>query len=122
MPCEVGRPSACEATVVHEIQVGSAVQQQTIESTSPGTEPESVLLYSTNDTVGSNKLCVGLDWANLVTELFRSRVERNARKIFKLHYYNKFDIETFRGRLNSVTSSSELGEEPPDNCLKAMKY
>lgn len=41
-PVRFESPSACEATVVHEVQIEGAVQQQSIESTLSATEPESV--------------------------------------------------------------------------------
>lgn len=50
MRFEVGRPRVCEATVVHEVQVGSTVQQQSMESALAGIVPESVRTYRSNNT------------------------------------------------------------------------
>lgn len=55
------RPSACELTVVHEVKMGSAVQQERIESAFPGTAAVSVRFFKKNDTMLSYTMCVVLD-------------------------------------------------------------
>lgn len=54
-------PSTCERTIVREVQVGDAVQQQPIEIDVPGTEPESVRSLTSNDRERSDTLCAARD-------------------------------------------------------------
>lgn len=76
------RPSACEATVIQEVQVGTIEQRQNIESALPGLEPECIRLYTSNVIRVSDRLCAVFDWAIIIKELFSSNEEQNARKIF----------------------------------------
>lgn len=63
-------PSGREMVVVREVHVRSAVQQYSIGSALPGTEPESVGCYMYSDTEGSKTFCTILDWAIFFTLLF----------------------------------------------------
>lgn len=67
--CLVG-PREFEATVVHVVQVGSAVSQQSIDSILPDTEPDSVRPYSLNDTERNDISCGVLEWVVLITALY----------------------------------------------------
>lgn len=111
MACETGRPNACEATVVREVQMKSAVQLHGIESAFPGTDPESVGFYGSNDRERSVALCAAPHWAILITELSRNGGGCYPRKSFKWLYCDIFDVRTVRCKLESVTSCSKQGRE-----------
>lgn len=93
--------------------MGSAVQQQNIESALPGVEQESVRSYRFNDTDRNDTLCAVLIWTILITELFKNGAKRYARKIIKLLPCKNIDVETIQNRLKSSTSCSEHVRE---NC------
>lgn len=63
-------------TVVHEVLLGSAVQQQSIEDTMPCNELESVRSYRFNHTERDDTLCALIYWQILITELVRCGAEQ----------------------------------------------
>lgn len=80
----ISDPNACEATILHGIQVGVPVQQQSIDCAPPGTDPESVGSFRSIYTERSDILFAVLDLEALITEQFKSDVERHARILVKL--------------------------------------
>lgn len=111
-------PRACEARVVHEVHVGSTVQQQFIESAFPGSELETVQSFRPNDISLSNTLYAVLYCAILITELFRKGAERYARKIVMMVQCDNLDVEKTRNMLKNGTSSRELVRENSTQILE----
>lgn len=101
-------PTACEATVVHEIHVGSAVQKHSIKTTLPGTEPEFVRFWRSNETDGSDRLCDFMDLAILIRKLLANGTGRYVKKIVKFLHCNYFDIDIIGKKLKRVALCSEL--------------
>lgn len=64
--------SACDAKVVHEVQVGCVVRQQSNKSVLSGTDPESLQSHTSTDTERSDTFLDSLDLPILITEVFRS--------------------------------------------------
>lgn len=85
---------ACEATVLVEVQVGSAAQNQRIKSASSGTESETVQYSRFNETGQSDTLCAGLDWTILIIELFRSGAKGYSRRIINMLHCDRLGIGT----------------------------
>lgn len=75
-----------EVSVVHEVQAGSAVQQQSITSVLINNEPESVFSDKCIDTDGSDTMLAVFNWAILITDIITSSVEQYATKIVRLPY------------------------------------
>lgn len=61
-------PSACELTTEPEVQLESALQQQSIDSALLDHEPESVRSYTSNDIEKSDTLCAVFDSVSFITE------------------------------------------------------
>lgn len=59
-------PSLFQTTVVLEVKVGIAVQQQRTTNSFLGTKLESIRSHSSNNTERSNILSAGLDWEILM--------------------------------------------------------
>lgn len=87
---------ACEVTVVHEVQVGSTVQQQSNKTTFPCTQPELLRVYRFNDTERRDILCATLVCAIPITELFRGGAKQYVRKVIDLLHWDTFDIKTIQ--------------------------
>lgn len=100
---------------MHEVQVGSTLQQQSIKSHSPGTEPESVLPYKSNGTEQGDALYATLDLAIFFNEPFRGGLEQYGRKTVKLLNGDIFNIETNRNKLKTVKSCNELVQDEQSN-------
>lgn len=86
------KPSASEATVVHEVQVLSVVQQQKMESTLHGIEPEYVVSYRSDDREQNGTLCAVLDLAVIITQPHRKGAKRYAREIVRRLHCAILDI------------------------------
>lgn len=85
--------SACDATEVHDIRVGSTVKQKSNESALPGSKRCSLQFYGSNDTEYGSASCASLDLAIPTTELVGTATEQDDRKIVKLLQWNKIGLE-----------------------------
>lgn len=68
--------SACEATGVHEVQVGGAGQQQSNKRAISGTDNHYVWIHICGDIDRNDTLCTVLDCAILIPYLFSGGAER----------------------------------------------
>lgn len=76
--------SACEVTVVHEVRVGSMVQQLSIEEALLRVEQESIRFFRSIDTEECDTFYAVLDLSFLIKGLVRSGAERYAEKLVNL--------------------------------------
>lgn len=79
---ETGWSQRLEKRVVHEIQAGRTVQQENTESVLYAIEPESGLLYRSNDTEPNGTLRAVLHGSILITRLFVPGAMRYHRRMF----------------------------------------
>lgn len=69
------RPSLCGVTVVHEVHVEKAVQQQSINSALRGTETGSIRFFRSNYTKQGDIMCAALSLSVFIAKLLKGDAE-----------------------------------------------
>lgn len=105
-------------TIVYEVQLGSVVQHQSVETPLLDTEPECTRSCRCKTTGGRDTFYAVLDLVNLISEVFRSGTQLYAKKISMLVYRDNVDTHMIRNKLKSVTSYRKLLQINPVKYLE----